>query len=426
MINRTAPKDVSVSLLEKRRTQAIRLQKDRRTELLTQLRRLDNIPDISDSADMVSVEEEEEGKNENEVVMMPLDKLKKWKIREKRRKMEANRRNQRIIRELEYANLFMIPEWLIEAPRDLGEEWTVMARPVGRRCIVRSSGRKTTCRGKHGGLMFYFNSKLPNGSPDQQKKGGAILDCIWHEESAIFFVVDIIRWNGVEIGQNPWDFRAFWRESKLAELQLGEISSKNEFKFSVVPCYQSNPKNLRKAYQETSYEIDGLLFYHLKGEYCSGPSPLVHLWKDSNCSKWHITSNDGKKPNKHQSCALELKGSKEKGWWLESREHIVLAKLPVNINLSFKSRVKKLETPVEGFILKWLISNLDLTSHTAEIIKYQGLAHKRRNADLYSKIAFQFQARSECGVSFEALEKATKSKFIDRMSGMNDLLMATE
>merc|ERR550534_3564234 len=373
------------------------------------------------------MEEEEERKNQNEDVVMPTTtKLKEdsWKKRERRRKMEANRRNQKRIRELEYANLFMIPEWLIETPRDLGEEWTVMARPVGRRCLVRSSGRKTTSRGKHGGVMFYFNSKLPNGSPDQQKKGGAILDCIWHEESAIFFVVDIIRWNGVEVGQNPWDFRSFWRESKLNELQLGEISSKNEFQFSVVPCYQSNPTNLRKAYQETSYEIDGLLFYHLEGEYCSGPSPLVHLWKDSNCSKWHITSNDGKTPNKHQSCALELKGSKEEGWRLESCENLVLANLPSDFDLSFQTRSGETATPEEGSILRWVIHGVDLPSQKVNLKKYLGLAHKKTKADLYSKLAFQFQARSGSCVTFELLEKATKSEFIDRMSGMKDLLMA--
>merc|ERR1719285_310616 len=90
----------------------------------------------------------------------------------------AKVRYQKQKRALKFANLLMIPEWLIETPTDLGEEWTVMARPEGKRCLVRSSSRKTVCREKHGGVIFYFNSNLPSGSPDQKKSGDAILDCI--------------------------------------------------------------------------------------------------------------------------------------------------------------------------------------------------------------------------------------------------------
>merc|ERR1719295_282373 len=267
--------------------------------------------------------------------------------RVQKQKCEKKRR-QKKNRALKWANLLMIPEWLIETPTDLGEEWTVMARPEGKRCLVRSRSRKTVCRGKHGGVIFYFNSKLPNGSPDQQKKGEAILDCIWHKESETFFVLDVIRWNDVKIGQKPWEFRSSWRESMFANLKLGERSNENEFKFRIIPCLPSNGNNLRKAYNAKLYDIDGLLFYHLKGEYCSGPTLLVHLWKDSKCSKWHINSTDGKTPNKRQCCALELKGSKEKLWWLQSREGLVVAKLRANINLSVKSRAKKNVTPEEG------------------------------------------------------------------------------
>jgi len=209
-----------------------------------------------------------------------------------------------------------------------------MARPEGQRCIVRSRDGKTVSRGKHGGVMFKFNSRLPSGGIDQQPKGEAILDCVWHKASKTFFIVDVILWNGVKIGQRPWEFRSYWRESKLEKLQLSEKLSDNEFKFRVVRCRQSNPNNLRKAYHETSYDIDGLLFYHLRNEYCSGSTPLVHIWKDSKCSKWHIISNNGKTKNKSQYCALELKGSKERGWRLVSREHLVVAKLRGRKNLS--------------------------------------------------------------------------------------------
>jgi len=438
MIIRTAPKDVSVSLLEKRRTQAIELQKDRRKVLLQQLREIDSSPDITnisetlmetsspdinDSSDTVAMVERED---ENEVAAMSDTKMDQDETDER----QKQKREREIIirgirkhnRALKYSNLFMIPEWLIETPKDFGEEWTVMARPEGQRCLVRSRSGKTVCRGKHGGVMFYFKSRLPSGSLDQQK-GEAILDCVWHKASETFFVVDVILWNGVKIGQKFWDFRSSWRESMIAELQLSEKSSNNEFIFRTVPCLQSNPNNLRKAYQETSYNIDGLLFYHLKNEYCSGPTPLVHFWKDSKCSKWYINSSDGKKKNKYQSCALELKGSKEKGWWLESREGFHVAKVRNRI-LSFKSRKKNLVIPKEGSILKWKVRGVNTKRQKLKFWQYLGLAHNRKKPDLYSKIAFQYLARSGCGVSFEALETATKSNFVDSVSRMKDLLMA--
>jgi len=77
-----------------------------------------------------------------------------------------------------------------------------MARPEGQRCIVRSGRQKTVCRGKNGESMFSFNSNLPGGNP-AQKTGEAILDCIYHKVTTRFFVVDVIRWNGVEIAQKP-------------------------------------------------------------------------------------------------------------------------------------------------------------------------------------------------------------------------------
>jgi len=98
--------------------------------------------------------------------------------KERRKRHENNRRMQRRKLAQEYASLLMHPEWLIETPKDLGEEWTIMARPVGNRCLVRSHNQKTVARDRDGRKMFYFNSKLPNGSPLQLKKGDAILDCI--------------------------------------------------------------------------------------------------------------------------------------------------------------------------------------------------------------------------------------------------------
>jgi len=201
---RKAPKDVFVSHLEKRRTHAIKTQKVKRRALLQQLRAIDNTPNII--------------KNDQSVIMAgssasvtmsdtKMDQDAEDKSPNRKRKRSNVKNNQKKNRAEKYLNLFMIPEWLIETPKDLGEEWTVMARPEGQRCLVRSRGQKTVCRGKNGGVMFSFNSKLPGGNPAQQK-GEAILDCVYQKLTRIFWVVDIILWNGVEIAQKPWAFRS--------------------------------------------------------------------------------------------------------------------------------------------------------------------------------------------------------------------------
>jgi len=126
MINRTAPKDVTISLVEKRRVEAIQVQKDRRRLLLQQLREIDSSPDITSTSD-TCMETSSSGINEKIAAVLMAEKGDKNEVaamsdtemaRDKMEEVREKKREREIIlgrvhktnRALKYSNLFMIPE----------------------------------------------------------------------------------------------------------------------------------------------------------------------------------------------------------------------------------------------------------------------------------------------------------------------------
>ncbi|XP_076937300.1 uncharacterized protein LOC143604821 [Bidens hawaiensis] len=84
-----------------------------------------------------------------------------------------------------FAIQLMLPEWMIDVPDRLSEDWYVFARPSGKRCFVVSSNGTTVSRLRNGSLLHRFPSALPNGAKtkDSSRSGQSycILDCIFHE-----------------------------------------------------------------------------------------------------------------------------------------------------------------------------------------------------------------------------------------------------
>jgi hypothetical protein len=73
----------------------------------------------------------------------------------------------------------------------------------GKRCLLVATGGKTVARQRTGGAFLVFSSALPNGgaaSHGRRAGGGGrcggmdytILDCIYIEETAVFFVCDVM------------------------------------------------------------------------------------------------------------------------------------------------------------------------------------------------------------------------------------------
>jgi len=189
-------------------------------------------------------------------------------------------------REEEYRDLLMMPEPLVEVPPDFEENWCLIPLPLGgRRSIVVASDSKTHSRLRNGKVLGYFKSYLPGGGVKRHtNKEFCILDCILHEPSFTYYVLDIMCWRGNYYFDCPADFRFFWLNSKFSEMDnLDKITKNNPFRFIPLPRYPCSKQNLLTLPTvEMPFEKEGVLFYHKEGHYYCAETPLMCYlsWND--------------------------------------------------------------------------------------------------------------------------------------------------
>ena len=74
-----------------------------------------------------------------------------------------------------------------------------------------------------------------------------ILDCIFHEANATYYIMDVMCWRGYSLYDCTSEFRLFWRDTKLREEEgamarakaRGEVDSR--YSFRPVPAYPCTP-----------------------------------------------------------------------------------------------------------------------------------------------------------------------------------------
>lgn len=88
-----------------------------------------------------------------------------------------------------WASQLMQPEWLVEVPSRLQADWYVLPRPEGMRCLVIASQGQTVARQRDGHVVDRWASPLPSGG--QGPRGGeeSVLDCIYNEQNATYYVI---------------------------------------------------------------------------------------------------------------------------------------------------------------------------------------------------------------------------------------------
>nr|XP_037268259.1 snurportin-1-like isoform X2 [Rhipicephalus microplus] len=155
-----------------------------------------------------------------------------------------------------YRNRLMLSEWLVEVPEDFVENWLMVPCPVAKRCLVVSSKGSTKSYARNGYRIAMFSSLLPGGSKSSDGKHSdfCLLDCVFSELHRTYYILDLL-------------------------------------------CWKSHPV--------CDSEMDGLLFYHKKGHYFEGVSPLVGWLKPYMVPEILGTSVDPhyleKQPPKHQT-----------------------------------------------------------------------------------------------------------------------------
>ncbi|XP_074317195.1 uncharacterized protein LOC141653358 [Silene latifolia] len=293
-----------------------------------------------------------------------------------------------------FARQLMLPEWMIDVPDRLSQDWYVLARPAGKRCFVVSINGTTVSRLRNGSVLHLFPSGLPCGARTRENSGSpqsyCILDCIFHETDQTYYVIDMVCWKGYSLYDCNAEFRFFWLNSKLTECGACEPPSHyHKYKFSPVPVYNCDQAGLLSAYTgQVSYVKDGLLFYNKHALYQAGNTPLTLVWKDEKCSQYVIdTDNKGQVPNKQQ-VVLELQND---GKLTTSDDpHVVFG----SVDQDF---VQKLGLH-PGNLLRFAINDgglifIDGKLEKADLVYQDKPNRGRAFADSYSKVVFQYMAR---------------------------------
>ena len=314
---------------------------------------------------------------------------------------------------------FMRPEWLVDIPNDLARAWCVLPRPEGRRELVVASRGRTAARAKTGGVSRRFASALPGGSR-RTKHGKAegdfcILDCVFHEPDATYYVLDTLAWNGVSLYDCAAEMRAAWTHAKLGHPETAECpeagfvsvddtdaSAGNAFRFSPLPVYDADARGIRNAYDgvPVPFQRDGLLFLAKDGAYELGVTPLAALWKDARCSRHFLEENPGKADPERQRLVLSLDATTGDVVTGDAAP-VALARLP----LEYVAPEDGGTAPPggglrDGALVKFAMGDGGVFFSEdggvlgADLV-YEGLANQRRGhgADAVTKILFQYNAR---------------------------------
>lgn len=294
-----------------------------------------------------------------------------------------------------FAKQLMHPEWMIDIPENLTNDWFVFARPSGKRCFVVSSNGTTISRLRNGSILHRFPSKLPNGARTKDVNSGSsnsysILDCIFHEQDQTYYVIDMVCWRGYSLYDCTSEFRFFWVNSKLAETGAFDPPSYyHKYSFSLVPVYGCDQSGLCSAYSApVPYVKDGLLFYNKHAHYQAGITPLALVWKDENCSQYVMdTDSKGQVPNQQQ-VVLELQ---------EDGKLTTCDDPPLVFGCLDGSFMQQSDLH-SGYLLRFAIGEGGLVLLDGKLekadLQYLGKANRARAAaDSFSKVMFQYSVR---------------------------------
>ena len=82
------------------------------------------------------------------------------------------------------------------------------------------------------------------------------------QPNSTYYIIDMMCWRGYSLYDCTYEFRHFWIESKLAEIDaLDKSSTYNRYGFSIVPAYKCDVGGLEAAYSgPVPFERDGCLF----------------------------------------------------------------------------------------------------------------------------------------------------------------------
>ena len=151
----------------------------------------------------------------------------------------------------------------------LGAYFIFLSNFQGRRNLVVAANGSTKVFSKSGKQVKSFPSNLPGGNRNQSKGRSSkytILDCIYSESNSIFYILDMMCWDGFQYYDCDTEFRLSWVQQKFIEYQDLRIRSRiNPYSFQPLPVYQCTKDSISAALNSPmpfSDHLDGILIYH--------------------------------------------------------------------------------------------------------------------------------------------------------------------
>lgn len=289
-----------------------------------------------------------------------------------------------------WASQFMIPEWMVDVPLDIGTHWFVMARPEGQRCLVVLSQGRVTIRNKSGAVVETLDADKV-GWARMMPQRESILDCILQKK--ILYVVDVLCWGGHELFDCTAEFRMYWKLSTMAQvLQNAQPDVNAQYGIMLLKHHVADPTGILCAWgkEQVPFVRDGLIFLHKSSCYQGGQCPLMLTWKDSHTSRYCIDTDSSGVPLEEQHVILSYGGDSA----LQTGDEVpmTVASLPS----SFEQANAHLLKPGQLFRCTLQPNGIHLTPG-GDIwlsLEFHGTANRRRKrADTISKIIFQNMAR---------------------------------
>jgi hypothetical protein len=294
---------------EERRKKILEEQRQKRNSLVNQARKLielsirqENGEDDSDSDSdfeipnqVVDTTTSSSASNNNMSIEnnengMEIDKKTK-KNKNKNKKKNKYRKDIKT-----FKNQLMISEKLMEIPEDFQTNWISVKVPDGIPCLVISYNGKTVSRRDDGTIIETFYSNIPGGNPlSRDFQNYSILDCMYCEEVNTYYIKDIMCWKGYPTYDCEAEFRFFWIQTKVNEIDLKTCNRYNQHSFIPLPaCYcqpneliqflNANDDNLTSHCENIIGPIkppSTILFYNKESHYILGSTPLCcHLTID--------------------------------------------------------------------------------------------------------------------------------------------------
>jgi len=347
-----------------RQEEALRLQNDSREEMLNQIRVIAFASATSSKEDeMVEVEMPSKKKHE-----IKLKKIRKWQF---------------------FGRQFMIPDWFVEVPGNITNDWLVYVRPEGDRHLLFSDGGYTKLVRKNGreSRRRFFDARFPRGE--------TILDGVLIEEG--FICTDVLIWGDVALADAEFECRHFFLQCRLQEQDWDS----GDLRLLHVEADFVSTERLEKLYESaksmSAYHADGLQFMHKQGKYFPGLTPLALMYKDTNLSRYAVdTETEDRKPE-DEVCVLQLR----KGCALRTEDRHIVAH-------TNEETVK--DIPVKGLV-KCIIkdwSNGESKQLGIEVIGKAGVS--RVWADSWSRLLSQHCLRIQGNVFPTILQQVAAQK----------------